>query len=200
MAADSAQTLNSMAEEQALVDSLVARARLAQQRFAEGADQARFDMAALAAAWALMEPGRNEALSRQAVEQTGLGNVADKMTKNHRKTLGLLRDIATVSTVGVIREIPEQGLTEIARPIGVVGAVVPSTNPAATPANNVINALKCGNAIILSPSPKGVDVCAVLLDHIHDQRFLRQTFVDRRQGACLDLFIQHGRLFVGECR
>lgn len=167
MAADSAQTLNTMAEEQALVDSLVARARVAQQRFAQGADQARFDMAALAAAWALMEPERNEALSRQAVEQTGLGNVADKMTKNHRKTLGLLRDIADVSTVGVVRELPEQGLTEIARPIGVVGAVVPSTNPAATPANNVINALKCGNAIILSPSPKGVDVCAVLLDHIH---------------------------------
>lgn len=167
MAADSTQTMNTIANEQAQVDALVTRARVAQQRYALGADQARFDMAALAAAWALMEPGRNEALSRQAVEQTGLGNVQDKMTKNHRKTLGLLRDIADMPTVGVIREQPELGLTEIARPIGVVGAVVPSTNPAATPANNVINALKCGNAIILSPSPKGVDVCAVLLEHIH---------------------------------
>ncbi len=167
MAADSTQTMTTIANEQAQVDAQIARARIAQQRYAFGADQARFDIAALAAAWALMEPSRNEALSRQAVEQTGLGNVQDKMTKNHRKTLGLLRDIADVPTVGVIREQPELGLTEIARPIGVVGAVVPSTNPAATPANNVINALKCGNAIILSPSPKGVDVCAVLLDHIH---------------------------------
>lgn len=155
------------ADEEALVDALVQRARLAQQRFAEGADQARYDQAALAAAWALMEPSRNEALSRQAVEQTGLGNVKDKMIKNHRKTLGLLRDIRDVVTVGVIRELPDQGLTEIARPIGVVGAVVPSTNPAATPANNVINALKCGNAIILSPSPKGVHVCETLIAHVH---------------------------------
>lgn len=46
---------------------------------------------------------------------------------------------------------------------------MPSTNPAATPANNVINALKCGNAIILSPSPKGVGVCAALLAYIHTE-------------------------------
>jgi len=58
-------------------------------------------------------------------------------------------------------------VTEIARPIGVVGAVVPSTNPAATPANNIINALKSGNAIVLSPSPKGVASCALLLDYIY---------------------------------
>ncbi len=62
---------------------------------------------------------------------------------------------------------PARGITEIARPIGVIGAVVPSTNPVATPANNVINALKCGNAIILSPSPKGAEVCEKLLGYIH---------------------------------
>ncbi|ASJ74688.1 acylating sulfoacetaldehyde dehydrogenase [Granulosicoccus antarcticus] len=167
MAEQSLSSAQNAAAEAALVDDLVARARKAQQSFARDADQSRFDMAALAAAWAIMEPARNAALSTQAVEQTGLGNVADKTIKNHRKTLGLLRDIQDVRTVGVIKEEPDKGLTEIARPIGVVGAVVPSTNPAATPANNVINALKCGNAIILSPSPKGVDVCAVLLKHIH---------------------------------
>jgi len=102
-----------------------------------------------------------------AVETTGLGNVADKITKNHRKTLGLLRDLKGARTCGVLRDDPESGITEIARPIGVIGAVVPSTNPVATPVNNVVNALKCGNAIILSPSPKGVPVCARLLDYIH---------------------------------
>ena len=102
-----------------------------------------------------------------AVELTGLGNVADKIQKNHRKTLGLMRDIKDAPTCGIIEDDPASGITRIARPIGVVGAVVPSTNPAATPANNIINALKCGNAIILAPSPKGAQVCARLLEFIH---------------------------------
>ena len=149
------------------VDALIARARTAQARFEKGADQKRYDMAAKAAAWALMQPARNKELSTMAVETTGLGNVADKITKNHRKTLGLLRDLKDAKTCGILREDPEKGLTEIARPIGVIGAVVPSTNPVATPVNNVVNALKCGNAIILSPSPKGVPVCIRLVEYIH---------------------------------
>jgi len=150
-----------------IVDALVARARKAQRAFEEGADQKRYDMAALAAAWALMEPRRNRELSELAVASTGLGNVADKIAKNERKTLGLLRDIRGATTVGVIAERPELGLTEIARPLGVVAAVVPSTNPVATPTNMVVNALKCGNAIILSPSPKGAEACARLLTYMH---------------------------------
>jgi len=154
-------------DEVSQIDALMVRARVAQQAFARDADQSRYDMAALAVAWAIMEPARNAALSEQAVRQTTLGNVDDKITKNHRKTLGLMRDIHEVATAGVIHDDPHTGITEIARPIGVVGAVVPSTNPAATPANNIINALKCGNAIILSPSPKGVAVCGALLENIH---------------------------------
>lgn len=149
------------------VDALMVKARAAQARFETGADQTRYDMAAAAAAWALMEPSRNAELAAMAVETTGLGNVADKTTKNHRKTLGLLRDLKNARTCGILSDDKESGITEIARPIGVIGAVVPSTNPVATPVNNVVNALKCGNAIILSPSPKGVPVCARLIDYIH---------------------------------
>ena len=149
------------------VDAVFARARVAQADWESRADQAMLDRAALAAAWALMEPGRNQELSELAVKTTGLGNGADKIRKNHRKTLGLLRDIQGVKTCGIVAEKPELGLTEIVRPIGVIGAVVPSTNPVATPANNIINALKCGNAIILSPSPKGVEACERLLEYIH---------------------------------
>ena len=58
------------------------------------------------------------------------------------------------------------GLIEIARPVGVVGAIVPSTNPIATPLNKVINALKCRNAIILAPSPKGAKVCSRIVELI----------------------------------
>jgi len=149
------------------VDQLVARAHAAQADFEAAGSQARYDRAAQAAAWAIMEPARNRQLAELAVSATGLGNVPDKITKNHRKTLGLMRDIAEAQTFGILSDDAATGITEIARPLGVIGAVVPSTNPAATPANNVINALKCGNAIILSPSPKGVGCCEMLLEFIH---------------------------------
>ena len=149
------------------VEAIVARAREAQRQYEANGSQERYDRAAQAAAWAIMEPTRNKHLAELAVQTTGLGNVPDKITKNHRKTLGLMRDIADAKTHGVISDDAQTGITEIARPIGVIGAVVPSTNPAATPANNIINALKCGNAIVLSPSPKGVPACEVLLDYIY---------------------------------
>ena len=159
------------ADDIAQVDAVIARARRAQADYEANGSQALYDKAALAVGWAIMEPSRNKEMSELAVATTGLGNVADKITKNHRKTLGLLRDIQSVKTFGVIEENPAKGLTRIARPIGVIGSVVPSTNPIATPANNIINALKCGNAIVLSPSPKGVAVCARLLEHIHAEFF-----------------------------
>ena len=149
------------------VEEIVVRARAAQQQFEATGSQALYDRAAAAAAWAIMEPARNLELAELAVQTTGLGNVPDKLTKNHRKTLGLMRDIQSAKTFGVISDDAETGITEIARAIGVIGAVVPSTNPGATPANNIINALKCGNAIVLSPSPKGVPTCVRLIEHIY---------------------------------
>ena len=149
------------------VDTIMLRAKEAQNKFEQNGCQDIYDRAAFAAGWAIIEPKRNEALAKLAVKTTGLGNVADKITKNHRKTLGLLRDIKGAATHGVIAHDIPSGITEIARPLGVIGAVVPSTNPAATPANNVINALKCGNAIVLAPSPKGAETCTLLLKYIH---------------------------------
>jgi len=162
-----APAMTELSPDEMMIDGLVERARVAQAAFEEGADQTRFDQAALAVGWAIMQPERNEEMATLAVETTGLGNVKDKITKNHRKTLGLLRDIQGAVTHGVLSENAETGITEIARPKGVVGAVVPSTNPVATPANNAINAVKCGNAIILAPSPKGIPACEVLLGYIH---------------------------------
>ncbi|PKO92823.1 MAG: sulfoacetaldehyde dehydrogenase [Betaproteobacteria bacterium HGW-Betaproteobacteria-10] len=152
--------------EQAIVAGLIARARIAQAEFA-GWSQSRVDEAVAAAAWAILEPGRNRELAELAVRDTGLGVVADKVRKNHRKTLGLLRDLQGAITVGVIKQDASSGITEIARPVGVVAAITPSTNPGATPANNLINALKGGNAIILAPSPKGASTCARLLEFVH---------------------------------
>ncbi|NBX04669.1 MAG: aldehyde dehydrogenase family protein, partial [Betaproteobacteria bacterium] len=148
------------------VAALVARARAA-QAVANGYDQARVDELVAAAGWAIIEPARNRALAELAVADTGIGNVEDKVRKNHRKTLGLLRDLHGAKTVGVIAEDAATGITEIARPVGVVCAVTPSTNPAATPANKIINALKGRNAVIVAPSPKGWATCATLLEYIH---------------------------------
>ncbi|MCE8028682.1 aldehyde dehydrogenase family protein [Halomonas daqingensis] len=150
----------------AAVAALVERARAAQAEY-ESYDQARVDEVVTAVGWALVQPDRNRQISELAVETTGLGNVEDKITKNQRKTMGLLRDLQGAKSVGVIQELPELGLVEIARPVGVVGAVVPSTNPAATPTNKTINALKGRNAIILAPSPKGQAACTLLLEFIH---------------------------------
>ncbi|MEL6618107.1 MAG: aldehyde dehydrogenase family protein [Pseudomonadota bacterium] len=149
------------------IRDIVARARVAQTAYEGNGSQERYDRAAQAAAWAIMEPGRNRALAELAVATTGLGNVPDKITKNHRKTLGLMRDIKDAQTFGVLSDDPATGITEIARAKGVVGAIVPSTNPAATPANNIINALKCGNAIVVAPSPKGVACSETLIAYIH---------------------------------
>lgn len=150
------------------VAELVARARSA-QRIADAYDQARVDELVLAAGWAIMEPARNRALAELAVADTGIGNVADKIRKNHRKTFGLLRDLRGARSVGVISENAETGITEIARPVGVVCAITPSTNPGATPANKIINALKGRNAVIVAPSPKGWSTCAKLVAFIHEQ-------------------------------
>ena len=149
------------------IDNIVERARRAQQSYESTGTQARFDRAAEAAAWALMEPARNAELAAFAVAETGLGNVADKITKNHRKTLGLLRDIRGQKSFGLAKDNAQNGVSEFLRPKGVVAAVVPSTNPLATPVNNVVNALKTGNAIILAPSPKGVAPLERLLGYIY---------------------------------
>ena len=148
------------------VAAIVARARTAQRTIA-GCDQARADELAVAAAWAIVEPAHNRALAEAAVRDTGLGDVDDKVAKNRRKTMGLLRDLAGARTAGIIAEDRERGLIEIARPVGVVAAITPSTNPGATPANNIVNALKARNAIVLAPSPKGAATLALLISFVH---------------------------------
>ena len=145
------------------VETVVVQAQAAQAEF-EAVSQEVVDELLVGLAWAVLEPDTNRSLAEQAVRDTGLGNVEDKIIKNHRKTLGLLRDLKNATSCGIIAEIPEQGLVEIARPVGVVGAVTPSTNPIATPLNKTLNAIKGRNAIILAPSPKGEAVCQRVVD------------------------------------
>jgi sulfoacetaldehyde dehydrogenase len=142
------------ATDRAVVDELLRRARAAMAAFAD-AGQARVDEAVTALAWSIYEPGRARALAELAVADTGLGNVDDKIAKNRRKTFGTLRDLARVKSVGVIEEDAAKGLVKWAKPVGVVCAVVPSTNPAATPVNKAMMAVKGRNAIVIAPTPAG---------------------------------------------
>ncbi len=170
------------------IATLVARARDAQRQYARF-NQQQVDEVVTAVGWTIVNDDNNHLLTRMAIEDTGIGKYEDKIIKNYRKTMGLLRDLKDAKSVGVIAEYPEKGLIEIARPVGVVGAVVPSTNPVATPVNKTINALKGRNAIILAPSPKGQKVCAKLVELIHAE-------LDR-VGAPTDL-VQHLELPVNK--
>ena len=143
-----------LSDPQVTVAKLVRHARDAMAVYAR-ADQQRVDEAVTALAWSIYKPAHAEELAALAVRDTGIGNVADKVIKNQRKTFGTLRDLMRVKTVGVIEEQPDRGLVKYAKPVGVVGAVCPSTNPAATPVNKSMMALKGGNAIIIAPSPAG---------------------------------------------
>ncbi len=138
-----------------IASDLVSRARAAMSQFAD-ADQARTDEAVTALAWSIYKPEHARELAEMAVADTGLGNVADKVTKNTRKTFGTLRDLSRARSVGVIEECPELGIVKYAKPVGVVAAVTPSTNPAATPVNKAMMAIKGRNAVIIAPSPAGL--------------------------------------------
>ena len=151
-----------------IVKNLIVKAKKAQSIF-ENYNQDKVDEVVTAVAWSICKPSNNKTISKLAVEATGLGKVEDKIIKNRRKTLGLLRDLKNIKTVGVINEDKKNGIIEIAKPVGVVAAVTPSTNPAATPINNIINALKGRNSIIVSPSPSGSKVFKDLLVLINSE-------------------------------
>lgn len=142
------------AHEATVVSALVGHARAAMERIADY-NQAQTDELVQALAWSIYKAERAEALAALAVQDTGLGNIGDKILKNQRKTFGTLRDLMRGKSVGIIEVDEQRGIVKYAKPIGVVAAVTPSTNPAATPVNKAMMALKGRNAIIISPSPVG---------------------------------------------
>ena len=141
----------------ATVDGLIfpTRGRAAMDAFKDSS-QARVDEAVTAIAWSLYKPEHAEALARMAVEDTGIGNAPRQGDQEPAQDLRHTSRLMRVKSVGVIGELPELGLVKYAKPVGVVGAVTPSTNPAATPVNKAMMALKGRNAIVIAPSPAGL--------------------------------------------
>ncbi len=95
-------------------------------------------------------------LAEMAVQETGFGNAGDKMEKNRFASQEVAREVRGLKTVGLLREDREKRLWEIGVPMGVIAAIVPSTNPTSTVCYKAIIALKSGNAIVFSPHPKAI--------------------------------------------
>jgi acetaldehyde dehydrogenase (acetylating) len=143
---------------------LAARAAAAQQKFATFSQE---QVDAIVEACAKVAADNAEPLARTAVEETGFGNVPDKIVKNTLAAVHVPRAIRGLRTVGILREDREKGIVEVASPIGVVAAVIPSTNPTSTAIYKTLISIKAQNAIVLSPHPSAIKcICqaATLLD------------------------------------
>jgi acetaldehyde dehydrogenase (acetylating) len=141
--------LASMAEARALLR----RAKAAQAALAEFS-QERVD--AVVEAMAVAAAGQAEALAQAAVEETGYGNVPDKIRKNRFASEHVFRFIRDMRTVGVVNRLDDRRIVEIAEPFGVVAAIIPSTNPTSTAIYKVLISIKARCAVVLSPHPAAV--------------------------------------------
>jgi acetaldehyde dehydrogenase (acetylating) len=130
---------------------LVARAAAAQRRFAT-ADQATVDDIVRAMAAAAV--ANAERLARLAVDETGMGVYEHKIIKNRFASEFLLEYILPMRTVGVLREDRARRVRELAVPMGVVGAIIPTTNPTSTAIYKAMISVKARNAVVMSPHPR----------------------------------------------
>ena len=126
----------------------IERAKKAQEAF-EKMSQEETDAAVMAVAKVVHDNA--EFLAEIAVEETGMGNVPDKTIKNKMKAKIIWNSLKGKKSKGIIARDEHTGITEIAKPVGVVAAITPCTNPTVTPMSNAMFALKGGNAIIITP-------------------------------------------------
>ena len=133
------------------LEAALKRVRAAQKKFAEYS-QSQVDSIFKAAAAAADR--QRIPLARLAVEETGMGVVEDKVIKNHYAAEYIYNAYRDTKTCGVIEEDKEYGITRIAEPIGVIAAVIPTTNPTSTAIFKTLLALKTRNGIIISPHPR----------------------------------------------
>ena len=133
------------------LESAIARVRVAQRKFATYTQEqidAIFKAAAIAANKARIP------LAKMAVAETGMGIVEDKVIKNNYAAEHIYNAYRRTKTCGVIEEDKAYGTKKIAEPIGVIAAVIPTTNPTSTAIFKTLLALKTRNAIIISPHPR----------------------------------------------
>ena len=135
------------------IGKLVERSRKAQKQI-ENYTQEQVDELIRAMVWCVAKPGMAEEIAQFTVDETQLGNYEGKFLKIQRKTRATLMDIINDKSVGILEEDKERAIVKIAKPMGVIGALSPSTNPEATPVIKAIHAIKGRNSIIVAPHPR----------------------------------------------
>ncbi len=162
------------------VAELIARSRAAQAQI-ENYTQEQVDRLIRGMVYAVAREDVAEKIAQHTVDETQLGNYDGKYLKIFRKTRATLMDIIDDKSVGVIEEDPERQIVKIAKPVGVIGALSPSTNPEATPVIKAISAVKGRNSIIVASHPRAKITNKMICD------LMRAALV--KLGAPADLVI-----------
>ncbi len=162
------------------IATLVARSRAAQAQI-ENYTQEQVNTLIRAMVWAVAKPGVAEKIAQHTIDETQLGNYDGKYLKIFRKTRATLMDIIDDVSVGVIEDDKVRNIIKIAKPVGVIGALSPSTNPEATPVLKAISAVKGRNSIIIAPHPRAKLTNKMICD------LMRGALV--KMGAPADLVI-----------
>ena len=142
-------------EAQEYLDELIAKARTAQIAFAQ-LPQEEVDRAVRARGKAVYDHA--EELARLAVDETRMGKYESKVLKCRNKAKSTWWRMKGKKSRGIIERDEENGIVKVAKPIGVIGCVTATTNPVINPMHNSMCALKCGNAVIISPHPRAKKV------------------------------------------
>jgi len=149
----------------AYIKEYIDRGRLAQQIF-EKKSQTEVDQAVKAIAKTVYDNA--VMLAEMAVQETGMGNVPDKIIKNQAKAGMIWNHLRGKKSRGIINRDKETGITEVAKPMGIVAAITPCTNPIVTPMSNAMFALKAGNAIIVTPHHKSIKSSTKTVDMMNE--------------------------------
>ncbi|HML38473.1 MAG TPA: aldehyde dehydrogenase family protein, partial [Bacillota bacterium] len=146
------------------VSDIIEKGRKAQRKF-ESYNQEQVDQVVRAVGKAVYDNG--EELARLAVDETGMGNFEDKIMKNKGKAMAVWNHLKGKKSVGILRYIEEEGIVEVGKPIGIIGAVTPVTNPVMTPMHNAMIALKGRNSIVICPHPSGKESGTKTVEYIN---------------------------------
>ena len=152
---------------EAEIKGLIERSRAAQAEI-ENYTQEQVDQLIRAMVWSVAKPGVAEEIAQFTVDETQLGNYDGKFLKISRKTRATLMDIIDDKSVGIIEEDKARNIIKIAKPMGVIGALSPSTNPEATPVIKAISAVKGRNSIIIAPHPRAKLTNKMICDRMRD--------------------------------
>ncbi|MBA4699526.1 MAG: aldehyde dehydrogenase family protein [Ruminococcus sp.] len=148
------------------VEELVSKSKEAQKQF-EFATQEQADAAARAICKVVFDNAGK--LGPMAAEESRMGSAKDKIAKCRNKSALIWQSLKDKKTVGVIARLEERRMLEVAKPMGVVAAVIPSTNPVVTPMGNASAALKTRNSIIFAPHPRAVKCTKLLVEMFQDE-------------------------------